>query len=361
MSSNAVLNPRRHKLLRKRIARGENVLSVVLVAALAAIVAWILGQRDAFDPDERDLPPELLAQSGRQIEIYNRPLQPWVEPGTAPAATGNDLGRFPPSLVDARWRPTGRVREFDAANLYEKINGEAEKFLKLGFRSMSYVVLRSAEQGDELAVELYDQGDVAGSIGVFSDHAGDRPVEEREGVSFFMTSAGVIGRIGPFFFRAVGNRESEAIARKSDELVTAFATLGRAAPSAPPGLRLLTQGMGVAPADVAYERRNVFQFDFANDFWFGRVSDDPEARLFVHVAESDTDAAELLDALIAEQQLDYESVETDVPWAMLRHSVLTTYFVVARQGRFLFGVDHLSDAADAAAIMERFADTVSNE
>ena len=46
------------------------------------------------------------------------------------------LGVLPASVVDANWQLKARVRTFDAANLYEEINGEAEKFIKQGLRNM---------------------------------------------------------------------------------------------------------------------------------------------------------------------------------------------------------------------------------
>ena len=155
MKRDVIFNTRRRRLLRTTIPAGEGAVGLVVLGLLVGVVAWVLGQRDAFDPDRRDLPLELLEAERPVIEIYKRPLKPWIEPGTelALAAPGAALAPFPEALADTAWQPKGRVRGFGPDNLYEKINGEAEKFLKQGFVSMHYLVLRHGE-GAELSIEL---------------------------------------------------------------------------------------------------------------------------------------------------------------------------------------------------------------
>ena len=67
---------------------------------------------------ERDLPIELLYQDKETIEIYTRPLKPWVQPGSLPVTSQFDFGAFPEGVVDDEWRPVTRVRQFEADNLY---------------------------------------------------------------------------------------------------------------------------------------------------------------------------------------------------------------------------------------------------
>lgn len=363
MTRDSVFNTRRHRLLRTRIPLAENVVSVAIACALGGVVIWVLAQRDAFDPEARDLPPGLLVRDGPAIEIYSRPLSPWTEPGQTRVTAGPALGALPESILDEQWQPSGRTRTFDAGNLYEKINGEAEKFLKQGFVSLNYVVLRSADDGSEIAIELYDQGSVGGSMGVFSEHvSGDRVVEEASDVTFFMTSAGVIGRKDRFFFRVAGDRQNENITGKSGQLVRAFADLeGSGTGNAPEGLGILTKAMGIPERNVSFQKKNVFQFDFASDFWFGRLAKDEAARVFVHIADTEADASALLGAIIEEQKAEYRMVESADAWTTLQHAYLSTYFSIGRQGHFVFGVDNLSDRQGVDALMEEFRERVDLE
>ena len=359
----AVFNTRRHRLLRTDIPLAENLASIVIACALAGVVVWVLAQRDAYDPSARDLPPGLLAKDAPAVEIYNRPLSPWMEPGQAQFGARPALGSLPESILDDEWHPVGRVRTFDAENLYEKINGEAEKFLRQGFVSLTYAVLKSVDDGSEIAIELYDQGGVGGSMGIFSEHAsGGRVLKQANGVTFFLTSAGVIGRKGRFFFRVAGDRQSERINEKSLQLAGAFGDLDDSgSDDTPEALALLTKAMGVPAQDVSFQKENVFQFDFTREFWFGRLDEGEGARLFVHIAPDEADASGLLDAIVEEQETDYRTVDSGGDWTTLRHNFLSTYFAIGRHGRFVFGVDNLADRQGVGPLMERFRERVGIE
>ncbi len=354
MQRTALFHTRRAKLRRTRVPAHENLTALVVVGLLAALVAWIVATRDAFDPRERDLPMELLYQERPAIEIYNRPLQLWAEPGQTATAVPQ-LGAFPQAVVDAQWRPAGRLRQFDADTLYEKINGEAEKFIKQGFVRLDYLLLRATADGAELALELFDQGDLGGSLGVFAEHAAGREVEAREGVSFFFTSAGVVGRKQQYFFRVAGDRRSDAVQAKAAQLVTAFAALGKggedAASTEPPwAFRLLRDGLGIAESHIQFQEQNVFQYDFAERFWFADAGIDGKARLFLHVAADAFRAQALVEALLAEQGYEYEVVATAAR-PTFRHSHLGTYFILERRGPYVYGLERLADPAAAETVL----------
>ncbi len=348
MRRDRIFNSRGTRLLRRHVPRSENVSVLFLLVALVALVVWITTTRNDFDPRDRDLPIELLHDRSSAISIYNRPLKLWVEPGQAAPGASFDLGPFPALTVDANWQPVGRVKRYRADNLYEKINGEAEKFIKQGFVELAFLRLRSPADGAEIALELFDQGDLGGSLGVFAEHAAGRSVEERGGVSFFMTGAGVIGRKDNYFFRAAGDRRSESIAAKATSLVAAFADLGAGAvegaqaPDRPAGFVLLRDRLGIAEADIQFQESNVFQLDFAQRFWFGATGLE-DARVFVHFAEDADRARALVDALLVEQGYEYDEVSSDGDHTVLRHRFIDTYFVVARRGRYVFGLDMMPD------------------
>ena len=376
MARKEIFNPRRHRLLRKQIPLGENAVSLALGLVLVAVIAWVWSTGDDIDPSRRDLPVALLEGDRPKIHIYNLPLRRWVEPGsTAPTAPMVDLGLFPVSLIADGWSLVGRVRKFDASNLYEKINGEAEKFLKQGFVAMHYAVVQAPPGGegesarDELAVELYDQGAVPGSIGIFAAHgAAGRRTEARGGVTFFTTSIGVIGRVGRYFFRAAGTSSSERIQEKSVRLVRSFSALAgpqrvaktvqtapnpgavpvpkspgqvvtegaskSTGPDTPEGMRILLDALGVEESAIGFKAENAFQLDFATKFWFARlaeVADSPDAQAFVRVGESATETEVVLAKLIVEQRNDFEEVDSPSrAWTMMRHAFLRTYFAVAK-------------------------------
>ncbi|MDH3715317.1 MAG: hypothetical protein OET44_15895, partial [Gammaproteobacteria bacterium] len=346
MPRDYIFSARSSRLLRTRIPRAENISVALVLSALIALVVWIITTRDNFDPTERDLPIELLQSKPRDIPIYTRPLKLWVDPAQPLAAAAFDLGPFPASILDAEWQPVGRVKRFQADNLYEKINGEAEKFIKQGFVELAYLLLRSNRDGSEIAIELFDQGDLGGSLGVFAEHASGRPVEEISGVNFFTTGAGVVGRKDRYFFRVAADRQSPAITAKSADLASAFAVLGNAPtatrhPDVPPGFVLLNERLGIAEADIQFQESNVFQYDFAQRFWFADAGLGGDSRIFVHIADDAVSAEQLLLALLEEQRYEYDEVGNDGGFASFKHRFLKTYFIVTRRGRYVYGMEKL--------------------
>jgi hypothetical protein len=363
---NHVIRAHKTRLRRTHISRTENLSVILVLAALIALVAWVTTTRRDFDPRERDLPIELLNDTA-EITLYNRPVKPWVEPGQPLTGATLDLGSFPARTLDAEWQPVGRLRRFGADNLYEKINGEAEKFIKQGFVELSYLLLRSTRDSGEIALELFDQGDLGGSLGIFAEHASGRKIEERDGVSFFTTSAGVIGRKDRFFFRVAGDREGPAITAKAVSLVSVFSELGGTATTTaqtqtlPAGFVLLRERLGLAEANIQYQASNVFQYDFARDFWFGDPGLGDNARVFVHVADDPAAAQELIAALLNELSYDYEEVGSAGALTYFRHRFLATYFVLARRGRYVYGAERLPAADALASFLERISEAVSDE
>ena len=360
MQRDRLFNSHKSRLMRTRISGGENLSVALVFFALITLGAWLTTTRNDFDPTERDLPIELLGDNSRRIEIYNRPLKPWVEPGQQLAGTAFDLGPFPARILDEEWQPVGRVKRFQRDNLYEKINGEAEKFIKQGFVELAFLRLRSASDGGEIAIELFDQGSLSGSLGIFSEHAAGRALQERDGVSFFATKVGAIGRKGRYFFRIAGDRDSVDITGKSASLVTTFGQLDRDPADATTheapvsaGFVLLNRRLGIAEADIQFQENNVFQYDFAQRFWFGNAGIGGDARLFVHVADSATDAKDLLAALAAEHSYEYDQLESDGPYSLFRHRYLGSYFAVTQQGNYIYGIENAPDSAAIASLLER--------
>jgi hypothetical protein len=228
--------------------------------------------------------------------------------------------------------------------------------------------LRSTSDSSEIAIELFDQGNLSGSLGIFSEHTAGQPVENRDGVSFVAHEAGAIGRQGRYFFRIAGDRSSAAITDKASSLVTVFAQLDLNPATEtihektmPAGFALLNQRLGIAEADIQFQESNVFQYDFAQRFWFGNVGIGGEARLFIHIADSASAAEDLIAALAEEHRYEYDELESEGSYFLFRHRYLGSYFAAAQRGKVVYGVEKSQDVTAIAALLGRISGHLSDD
>lgn len=348
-----VFNPIRRRIFRTRITRAEHLASAALIVAVALAAGWALAQRDNFDPSERDVSLAAL-EAGSIAELpYRAPLVRWREPGTAgPAAPEADLGPFSPALLEGGWRLDGRIERYDAANLFEKINGQAEQYLKFGFRELSWMTLEDERRS--LTIELYDLGEFRNALGVFaSQRDPDQGVERSGPVFFYRTSVGAIGVCGPRFFKITGSASDEAVRAKSEQLVGVLAGLPREDGGGEAPFAVLAERLELPFESIAYVNENALQFAFLREVWFGTLDGATGARVFLHRAGDGAAATELFARLVREQELEYARVEARSDRVLLRHEYMGSFFAVAHRDGWLFGVDGAPDREFADRTLER--------
>ncbi|MDJ0834502.1 MAG: hypothetical protein QNJ69_13340 [Gammaproteobacteria bacterium] len=351
MSSRRVINLKSTRLLRKHISLAENHVTLALLFALAGLVLWVVLQKDQFDPQTRDISIDQLTAAPDAIQLYHRPLKYWSESGSQSAEL--TIEPFPASLVDQEWSAKTRVKQFSADTLFEKINGEADKFMQLGFANLYYLVLISADR-QEIAIELFDQADMRNSMGIFATHlSGDESMQQQGEVIYFLTSIGAIGRAGQYFFRIAGTEQSERIRNKSEQIVLALGELAGATESTPRAVQIFSDVFEIASGQIAYEGQNVFQYDFVSDVWFGTLDTANNTRLFIHEGGSSAEVEAMFNTLLEEQQYDYQVVEQGENQVVLLHNFLKNYFVMSRKGELLYGVENITELEDIPGIMQR--------
>jgi hypothetical protein len=349
------------KLMRKRIPAAETAFGAAFVLLLILVAVWVLAQRDAFDPADRDISFEVLEESSVEDTLYRRPLRRWVEPGTAAGAgPAVDLGIFPPGLLDGGWELDGRVETYDPDNVYEKINGAAEQYLAFGFRALHYVTLTRDEIF--LTIELYDQGEFPNTLGIFAAQRDpSREVRRQGGVFYYPTPVGAVGGFENYYFKIAGDSTGAEIMAKALELVGLLARLPAAGGGAPLAYTILTDRLGLGLELIAYQRTDVFQFDFLSDVWFGSVNAGSDTRYFIHEAKDEAAARELFSRLVDEQAYDYAVLAREEDRAVLRHEYLETVFAVRRRGNLIFGVDGAESSESSRQMLRRLDEVTEVE
>jgi len=345
---------RRQKLLRTTISGGEALAGILSLAALLLAAGWVAAQRDAYDPRERDVSMETLLADSVQDTLYKTPLERWRDPSLGPAGMNTpavDLGPFPSGVLGDGWIAPSRVQKYTAENLYEKINGQAEQYLKFGFRELSVLGLEHPDEQASIDVFLYEQGSFADGLGLFEEQRGSKQVKQSGKAVYVPTRLGAYGLVGSMFFHVIGSEESERVTRAAGRIVAALGSLQGG--DAPVPFTVLREGLGLPFEGIAYSPQNTFQFGFASRFWFGKEDLQAKARSFVHQAESAEAARELFGKLHAEQQEEFEVLEGSEREAVYRHKFLKTHFVLRLAGTLVYGVEKHPDRAGAEEATER--------
>ncbi|MDZ4859157.1 MAG: DUF6599 family protein [Candidatus Hydrogenedentes bacterium] len=345
-----VFTDRKRKVLRKRISTVEIVASAIFGVAVVVMGVWFLSKKEDFDPGERDISMALLEEGTVHDTLYRTPLLRWVDPATlgsggAANAPAVEMAPFPNTILDAGWTPSSRLQHFTAENLYEKINGAADQFFQFGFVQMDYISLAKEEAGHDLSIELYDMGALPNALGIFAAQRDETAkIVSTGAANYYPTSAGAIGIAGPYYFKVSGNSDAPEIQEKAKQLAGTFADMaGEGALPAP--YTVLANGLKVPFDGIQFEKSDVFQYDFAKDFWFGTSGSDSVFRYYMHEAASPDEATALFDKLLENQLFDYDEVSRTESEVVLKHKVLDAYLSLGKQNNFVYGVDGAPETA----------------
>ena len=177
---------KRRGYVRKRISKTETAISCMLLLLLAGIGLAIYAKGQVYDPG--------LFRMDLSLFLKHRPTeaqsdQP-VSDGEHILSPGGEVRQPSPSglldgLAPTGWKPLGKVTQFAADTLWEKIDGRAEQYLEYKFVRLTCASLVNAQDDSEfIDLYLFDMGRPAQAFGVFS-------VERPEGLP-----AVILGREG---------------------------------------------------------------------------------------------------------------------------------------------------------------------
>ncbi len=343
-----VFNQRKRRVFRTQIPTGEVVFGALFVLVVVGMGWWFLAKRNDFDPSERDISMELMEEGSVQDTLYRTPFERWTDPAQpASASAAVDLGNFPTAILDGGWTASTRVQEFDESNLYEKIDGAAPQYFQFGFVKLHFVGLEHADDL-ELNIELYDMGEFKNALGIFTaQRDADRTLDERGDVHYYATTVGAIGIIGPYYFKLTGNEENAAITDKAAQIIESFSGLPGGDVPLPKAFTVFRDVLGIPFAGIWFEKNDVFQFQFAKDFWFGKPDIGGDLRYYVHEAESEEAARTLFDQLLENNLYDYDEVSHTDDSVILNHKFLKTRLAIKRSGTLVYGFDGAPADLDA--------------
>ena len=359
-----IFNDRERKVFRKVIPPQEVTFSVFFILLTAGMAWWFFAQEDNYDPGERDIAIELLQEQSVEDNLYRTPLKRWVDPALVPAGGEGlplavpDMGIFPPEILATGWQPEGRVEEFGYDNVYEKIDGQETQYKAFGFQYLHFITLERPNEELYINIELYDQTNFTNALGLFAAQRTPGAVVQKAGNTYFTpTSVGALGMVGKYYFKLTGNEESPLIEEQTLQFIEAFGA-GVADAGEPPALLAALESK-LNFDQIAYEKQDVFQYEFASDFWFGRPGTPDGPRIFVHEAADDAAAAELYSLFLEEQKYEYTVLNEEAASALLKHEFLDTVFGLVQDGRYVYGVDNAADEASAKDMLNLAGEVIA--
>lgn len=264
--------------VRMRVSTAEKAFCLLLLAALPLAAGAVYRKGQQYDRSLYALDPALVAATARKTKlptalppepaegragatapasVGTAPLPagfappgaeagalapggfaplPGPTPGPAPAAGAPPAGIFPSAFGDGSWMPAGRVERFEPGNLYEKIDGRADQYLKYGVAGLQCATYTDRKDAARfLDAYVYDMGSTGGAFGIWSAErpAGAQALKlgdqgYRAEASYFFTRGRryvqVVASDGGKVFQDAGLKLAQAL----------DAALGGAAPPLPP-------------------------------------------------------------------------------------------------------------------------------
>lgn len=383
---------RRH--YRRSYSATEMRIGFVILLGLALVLAWVVWKGAHPDPELFSTGAEQLTEAPRRTsEPVERPARgtpgvgtpgvgttgvggavlPYAAQGygnpeaaapapttaSAPPAAAGDRGALPAGLAAAGWAE-GPITQFDATNLYVKIDGREGYYKGFGFQRLHCVTLTALDDDSRTVdIEMYDLGKAENALGAYAGERGDgiEPITRRGGVHHFDRNALFLAR-GPFYVRAVGSEESPSVRAELDQLLRVLeADLAGKSLTGPHGL--FVDALGFDAGKVAYTPENAFSFEFADSVYSATLSDN-ETELFVVLTRSPAAARELSGRFNA-GFLEYGSAAGDsagVAWARDRY--IGTVAGTDASGVWLIGVRGAPDVATAGREISRLRRAVQS-
>ena len=357
-----ILNNRKRTLYRKHIPAGEAMWGGAILAVLALAGVWFLSKANDFHPADRDISMAALEAGAVEDTLYRTPLRRWSDPSQPSGAVAEapQIGLFPEAILDQGWSPASRFQQFSPENLYEKINGAADQYLQFGFTALDFLAIEKKDADAEISIERYHMGSFPNALGIFAaQRSEDRVVETRGAAQVYGTEIGAIALFGPYYLKLAATREGGDMQEKALALVDAIAQ-GTRTEDVPAAYTILSKTLAIPFDGIAYERNDVFQYDFAKEFWFGYPEGPDGGRYYLHEAKSEEEAAALFAQLLENNRYDYDVVEETETDAVFHHQFLGTFMSLHRRGNLVFGVDNFKDRAQMAAAAEKLQAAMAN-
>ncbi len=348
MRAEPVFNTFRRQPLRPFYALREFQVGLAILVVLSAVAAWVVWRGAHPDPHLFAVPEKLLADN--HLTVYQRPFQPWVEPGSAAATPAAPrLDPFPAAVTADGWRVATPPQTFDDSNLYIKIDGRESFYKNYGFKRLDFLSL--AAGGASIDIELYDLGKTENALGAFCGEISDPQTAVTvapSGLWYISRNSGFVAQ-GQHYVRLIGSDDNDTVRQKLVSLKDAFLASLPGEPL-PWAYGVLVGQLHINPAHIQYAAENAFSFGFADQFYSATVPKS-DLEIFVSRRANAAEAGQLAAKLVA----GFADFGQKLPGpAPLVHNDYTGQVDGARaHGAYVLGVRFAKSAEEATGWLDK--------
>ena len=353
-----IFNPTGWRHYRRQYSLTEFRIGLIILVGLAGLAVWVVWRGTNPDPELFSMNANLLDE-GSDFQPLDGTKGISQSPQSAAAGATQGRGPVPGDLAAPGWteRP---IAQFDASNLYEKINGREGYYKSFGFQRLYYIsLLRDDDETAAIDIEMYDLGSVSNALGAYSGErqADAEPEVTSSGISHLARNAIYIVQ-GRFYIRAIGSDETELIKTQLEHLRDRFSQ-GLAGESLPWAYSLFVGQLDLDAGKISYAPENAFSFGFANHVYSAEI-DDNGTELFVTVAP-DPAAASALAAQFSEGFRSYGAAagkQDNIDW--VKDQYLNTLAGATATGQVVVGIRGAPSLEVARAQVARLRDAAAS-
>ncbi|MEM9492926.1 MAG: DUF6599 family protein, partial [Myxococcota bacterium] len=206
---------------RRSYSLTEFRIGVLILTGLVGITGWVVWRGANPDPELFSMEESLLDKGSDWAPIDDKRVV--SEMPQASAVQPDDRGPVPTGLAGEGWTEKP-VAQFDASNLYEKINGREGYYKSFGFQRLYYIsLLGEQDETAAIDIEMYDMGKVANALGAYAgERQEDAEPELLDGAISHISRNALFLVKGRFYVRAIASNETEMFQKQLTHLRERF-------------------------------------------------------------------------------------------------------------------------------------------
>ncbi|HID06219.1 MAG TPA: hypothetical protein EYP10_03635 [Armatimonadetes bacterium] len=321
---------------RRKVTGAERFICIVILVGIIGVGAFVALKGQRYNPRLYALDESVLSETMAQAD--------------APSAIA-----FPQTADGTEWKRSN-VENYNASNLYEKINGRAELYLSydvVALHCTSYTPSTDTDDDGDMYnyvdVFVYDMGAPLNAFGIYSyeNVGGGKPVNiGREG---YEAAGSIYFWKGRYYVQVVVPMEDPELARIARKLAKAIDRQLKDEPVEIWGISAFPPD-GLVEGSITFIKRNALQFDFLNELYTARYEYEGEiVKAFLSKRNSPQEAKQILEkwkgALSSYGEILEEMERNGEPWFVGKIGDMVT--VAFCKGNILGGVTEVSDKESA--------------